>query len=44
MPRQYKRILAPGRRNNVVYPPERMQEALNAVHAGMGIRAGISHF
>ena len=39
MPRQYKRILGHGRRNSVIYPPERMQEALNAVHAGMGIRA-----
>ena len=36
MPRQYKRILGHGRRNSVIYPPERMQEALNA---GMGMRA-----
>ena len=32
-------FLGPGRRNRVVYPPERMQDALIVVHAGMGIRA-----
>ena len=39
MPRQYKCILGPGHRNSAIYRPEKMQEALNAVHAGMGIRA-----
>ena len=35
IPKQYKRILGPGHRNRVVYPPERMQEALRSFSIGI---------